>query len=480
MNDENLKKLLVKLVSLQSETETVEFKENNFNKEMIGKRISSLSNSANLKGVKFSYLVFGVSDSSHEIIGTNFFPHQEKIGNMIFEHWLIQRLDPKIDFQICQFDFNGRNIVIFQIPPATNQPVEFENVAYIRIAGDTTTLKQFPEKERKIWNNIHRTSFENGIAMEGVEGKVALSLLDYSKYFSFTKQELPSDTNKFLEKLAQHKLVRKIFDDSYDITNLGAVLFANNIQEFDTIKRKSVRVILYEGITREKRKREQEGKFGYAIGFEGFVDYINDRLPFNEEITKALRKEEKMYPEVAVREFLANALIHQDFSITGSGPMIEIFDDRIEITNPGEPLIHVDRFIDHPPRSRNEDLAAFMRQIGICEESGTGVDRALIAIELFQLPAPKFEAYDKFTRVTLYAHKGIKEMTDDDRTRACYQHAVLLYVNGKKRMTNESLRNRLGISEGNYPYASKIIRKTIEKGLIRMSEKPKEYIPIWA
>jgi predicted HTH transcriptional regulator len=480
MNEEDLKKLLNNLVSLLAETETVEFKENNFEKEEIGKRISSLSNSANLMDEKFAYLVFGVRDGSHEIVGTRFFPYQEKVGNMILEHWLVQRIDPKIDFRIHQFDYDGKNIVIFQIPPAINQPVEFENVAYIRIASNTTTLKQFPEKERKIWNNIHRTSFESGIAMEGVGGKKVLSLLDYSKYFSLTKQELPSDTEKFLEKLEQHKIVRKVFRDSYDITNLGAILLANNIQDFDSIKRKSVRVILYEGGTREKRNREQEGKFGYAIGFEGLIDYINDKLPFNEEITKALRKEEKMYPEVAIREFLANALIHQDFSITGSGPMIEIFDDRIEITNPGEPLIEVDRFIDHPPRSRNEDLAAFMRQIGICEESGTGIDRALIAVEIFQLPAPRFEAYDKFTRITLYAHKGLKEMTDDDRIRACYQHAVLLYVNGKKRMTNESLRNRLGISEGNYPYASKIIKQTIEKGLIRVSEKPKEYVPIWA
>ncbi len=233
------------------------------------------------------------------------------------------------------------------------------------------------------------------------------------------------------------------------------------MKEFDSIKRKSVRVILYEGTTREKRNREQEGKFGYAVGFEGLVDYINDRLPSNEEITKALRKEEKMYPEVAIREFLANALIHQDFTIAGAGPMVEIFDDRIEITNPGEPLIGVDRFIDHPPRSRNEDLAAFMRRIGICEESGTGIDRALSAVELFQLPAPRFEVYDQFTRVTLYAHKSMKEMSDEDRLRACYQHAVLLYVNGKKRMTNESLRKRLGIKEEHYSYASKIIKPYI-------------------
>ncbi|MFA6047313.1 MAG: ATP-binding protein [Parcubacteria group bacterium] len=202
-------------------------------------------------------------------------------------------------------------------------------------------------------------------------------------------------------------------------------------------------------------------------------------LPHNEEISKALRKEVKMYPEVAIREFVANALIHQDLSISGAGPMIEIFDNRIEITNTGEPLIETDRFIDHPPRSRNEDMASFMRQVGVCEEGGTGIDRALINIALYQLPAPSFEKFDNFTKITLYAHKDLKEMTLDDKVRACFQHCVLKHIE-KSRMTNATLRERLGIGEKNYPAASAIIKATIKKGFIKESEKPKEYVPIWA
>ena len=185
-----------------------------------------------------------------------------------------------------------------------------------------------------------------------------------------------------------------------------------------------------------------------------------------------------MYPEVAIREFVANALIHQDLSISGAGPMVEIFNNRIEISNTGEPLIETNRFIDHPPRSRNEDLASFMRQIGVCEEGGTGVDRALIEIALYQLPAPKFEKYENFTKVTLFGHKELKEMTLDDKVRACFQHCVLKYIE-KSRMTNATLRERLGIGEKNYPAASAIIKATIEKGLIKKSEKAKEYIPDW-
>ena len=479
MDQKYFEKLIKDLSTLPSETETVEFKENKFDIENIGKRISALSNSANLHDQKFGYLVFGVKDITHEIVGTKFSPSMEKIGNEELEFWLSKHLDPKIDFRIYEKLYNSRKIVLFVIPPAISHPVKFNNIAYIRIGSTTPKLTDYPDKESKIWNNINRKSFEKGIAREHLTVPEVLRLLDYAKYFSLTKQELPTETSQFVEKMAQHGLVKKVFDNSYDITNLGAILFAKDLKDFPTVKRKSVRVILYKGNTKVNRLKEQENSLGYAISFESLLDYVNDKLPYNEKISKSLRKEVKMYPEVAIREFVANALIHQDLSISGAGPMIEIFDNRIEITNTGEPLIDINRFIDHPPRSRNEDMASFMRQIGICEEGGTGIDRALINIALYQLPAPNFEKYENFTKVTLYAHKNLRDMTLNDKVRACFQHCVLKYVKNS-RMTNATLRERLGIGEKNYPAASVIIRATIEKKLIKESEKSKEYVPIWA
>ncbi len=89
------------------------------------------------------------------------------------------------------------------------------------------------------------------------------------------------------------------------------------------------------------------------------------------------------YPELAIRELVANALIHQDFFISGAGPMVEIFENRIEITNPGSPLVSTARFIDTPPRSRNETLASMMRRFGICEERGSGIDKVITQVELY-------------------------------------------------------------------------------------------------
>ena len=142
-------------------------------------------------------------------------------------------------------------------------------------------------------------------------------------------------------------MIKKNDAGSYGITNLGAILIAKKLDDFKGLKRKSVRVIVYENATRIKTIKEQMGVKGYASGFEGLIDFINGLIPRNEIIGKALRKDVPMYPTIAVRELVANALIHQDFC-PWIGPMIEIFTDRMEITNPGESLVKTDRFLDSP------------------------------------------------------------------------------------------------------------------------------------
>lgn len=152
-----------------------------------------------------------------------------------------------------------------------------------------------------------------------------------------------------------------------------------------------------------------------------------------------------MYPELAVRELVANALLHQDFLLSGSGPTVEIFDNRIEITNPGKPLIDPLRSVDSPPLSRNEKLGRVMRRAGICEERGSGWDKIGLEIEFHQLPALLVEVTQEHTRVTLYSHRNLRDMDRGDRVRAVYLHAGLRFVSAQK-MTNTSVRDRFGIS----------------------------------
>ncbi|MBA4313483.1 MAG: hypothetical protein C0417_12740 [Chlorobiaceae bacterium] len=229
-----------------------------------------------------------------------------------------------------------------------------------------------------------------------------------------------------------------------------------------------------------------EGKKGYAVGFEGLIQYITSLLPASEIIKNAIRKNVSIYPEIAIREIVANALIHQDLLIPGMGPTVEIFSDRMEITNPGKllPSIRIERLIDTAPESRNELLAAFMRRLAICEERGSGIDKALLAIEVYGMPPPEFIEGENYFRAILYSPRPFGKMSKAERVRACYFHCCLKHVSGD-RMTNATLRERFKIEEKNYPIVSKIINDTYQAKLIKpgdpdnKSKKYAFYCPFW-
>ncbi len=483
MENLELISLLRDLAAQPNETEWVEFKVNNSNPKEIGEYISALSNSACYLKKKNGYLVFGVEDKTHALIGTDFKPRSEKIGNQELENWLATQLNPKIDFSIFEFDFESKHFVIFKIPATQNTPVSFKGEPFIRLGSYKKALDEHPEKERAIWNRANSYIFERAIVAEKVSENDVLNLIDYPGYFEMVKFPLPDNRKGIIDRLVQDKI---IFPNQafFDVSNLGAILFARDIELFEKLERKAVRVIIYDGNNRVKTKREQKGKTGYATGFEGLIRFITDVLPSNEVIDKALRREVPLYPPLAIRELVANAIIHQDFSIGGASPMVEIFENRIEITNPGKPLIDPFRFLDHSPESRNEILARFMRRLNICEERGSGIDKVVYECEFNQLPAPEIIVGDNYTRIILYGHKTFRKMDKQDKVRACYLHACLKYVSGE-HMTNLSLRNRFGIPEHNYSIASRIISDTVSAGLIKdydpenKSKKYAKYQPFW-
>jgi predicted HTH transcriptional regulator len=126
-----------------------------------------------------------------------------------------------------------------------------------------------------------------------------------------------------------------------------------------------------------------------------------------------------------------------------------------------------------------------MRRVNICEERGSGIDKVVFQVEIFQLPAPDFLDLGRHTKAILFAHKKLADMAKEDRIRACYLHACLRYVSNDK-MTNASLRERFGIDDRNYPMASRIIADTVDAGFVRRSDpeskskKHAKYVPFWA
>lgn len=484
-NIEYLIGLVRELCKLPRETGWVEFKRDNVNPGEIGEYLSALANSAALNRKANAYMVWGIDNDTHEVVGTSFSPSQEKVGNEELENWLLHLLSPKIHFRFDEFSIDKKPIVLLEIGSAFRHPVQFRNVEYVRVGSYKKRLKDIPEKERELWRIFDQAPFERMIAAENLPADAVLQMLDYVAYFTLLNTPIPDRHEAILSALKADEMILPAHGSVWSITNLGAILFAKNLADFRSLRRKAVRVVVYKGDGRIETEREQEGNKGYAVGFEGLVGSINALLPSNEVIEAALRKTVPVYPELAIRELVANALIHQDFFVTGSGPMVEIFKSRMEITNPGAPLVDTKRFLDSPPCSRNEALASFMRRIGVCEERGSGVDKVVFQTEVFQLPAPIFEKVgEDSTRAILFSPKPLTRMDRADRVRACYLHACLKYVSFDF-LTNTSVRKRFGISESNKAMASRYIRETVEENLIRpfdedSAPKMRKYVPFWA
>ena len=472
------------LRALPAETAWFEFKGSNGDPDMIGKRCAALSNAARIEGQDLAYMVWGVEDGSHAVTGTDFNPDTKKAGNQVLPLWLANSLQPSIAFSFRTVDHPQGRLVLLEIPAATGAPVAFNGVPYIRIGSATPKLTDYPERYQQLIERLQPYRWEQGIARQFVSGDDVLTLLDYSQYFQLTKQPLPDNRAGIFDKLEADRLIVGDVGGRWNITNLGAILFAQRLADFEaSLARKAVRFVAYGGRNRAATVTHRlDGQKGYAVGFQGLVAHLNGLLPKNEHIGAALREARPLFPELAIRELAANALIHQNMTVSGAGPQIELFEDRLEISNPGEPLVAPDRMIDLPPRSRNEALASLMRRMGMCEEQGSGLDKVVQACEVFQLPAPLFRADGNATQAVLYGPRSFADMTPDERVRACYFHAVLKFLSGDK-MKNASLCTRLGIAPKNAAQATAVINKTLAAGLIRVAdpEHPRAgYVPHWA
>ena len=465
------------------ESECVEFKVNMSNPPDIGKYISAIANVAAMTGEKRGYLIWGIRNSDHAVIGTRFDPAQQ-VQNQPLVMWLAQRIQPDSAFAFRTVEHPQGHLVLLEIPAAATNPITFDRIAYIRINSSTPPLLDHPDRERVLWRILQGTRWEEGFAVQSVVADKTLALIDYARYFELMKLPFPDNRTGILERLSQDGIIVADAGDRWNVTNLGAILFAKSLDAFGPpLSHKAVRFAVYDGKGRyDQVTHRREEQRGYAVGFNDLVTYINEILPARENIGQVFRTEMPSFPRLAVRELVANALIHQNMTITGAGPTIEVFHDRIEITNSGKPLISSDRFIDAPPQSYNKAISTFMRRMKICEELGTGIDKAVKEIERSQSPPPDFREEGEATRVLLYAPRKFADLTREERIRACYQHTVLRYVSGN-RMKNNTLRERFGLAAQQTVKVSQVIRAALDAELIRLANPahPRAgYVPIWA
>lgn len=481
---ENLSNLVLELCKLPAETTWVEFKHNNWSPQMIGEDISALANSAVLADRNYAYMIWGVEDETHNIVGTDVRLPLEKKGNQELENWLRFLLSKNADFEFHSVDIDGKHVEVIRICRSEGMPVVFEKNGFIRIGSYTKKINEFPLKQAQLWEKLRHKQFEDTVALSDVQLADIIQLLDCDVYFEAQNKPIPTNKEGYIHFLVEDDIILRQDNGLYSITNLGAILFAKKLTDFSRISRKAVRIVQYEGNNRLTILKEETINKGYASSFESIVKYVNTLLPTKEDINSALRKTISVFPLPAVREAIANALIHQDFYITGSGPIIELFSNRIEITNPGVPLVDIMRIIDNPPKSRNEKLAALMRRLNICEELGRGWDRMVISCELQKLPAPRIHIYQESTKITIFSYLNFLNIPIEDKIWSSYLHACIMFTEGGV-LTNTSLRERFALPTTSSSSISRLIKQLLEEQYIKpidpnTAPRHMKYIPVWA
>ncbi|MEI6206230.1 MAG: ATP-binding protein [Desulfuromonadales bacterium] len=458
-----------------AETEHLEFKEakQQFDTTKLMRYCVALANE------RGGYLVLGVSDKlPRQVVGSQAFSATTELNEI--KARIVEKLHIRVDTVELMHPL-GR-VLVFEIPSRpVGHPMDFDGAYLMRAGEDLVAMT--PDQLRRIFAEGQPDWFSQP-AKKGASPDEVVALLDTQAYFELSNLPYPTTRDGVLARLSGEELIAHS-SSGWTINNLAAILLAKRLDAFSpALARKAPRVVIYEGTDKTVTREDKPGIRGYAVGFESLVDFVHSAAPLNRSVEQVVREEIKMFPKQALRELIANALVHQDFLASGASVMIEMYVDRVEISNPGIPPISVDRFIDEF-RSLNERLADLMRRLGICEEKGSGIDKVVKAAEVYQLPAPDFRVGELRTTSILFAHQDFSAMSKSDRIRACYQHCCLMYVSNQ-RMSNQSLRERFGVPESKAATVSLVIGAAKDAGLVKADESETNstryarYLPFWA
>ena len=294
--------------SVTSEHQRLEFKEakTQFDNRKLYEYCVALANEGG------GHLLLGVADKPpRPVVGTAAFNDPVAMEAKLFE-----AVGFRVDIEAVAHS-DGR-VLVFHIPSRPRGTAYHLDGKYLMRAGDAL-VPMSEDQLRRIFAEGGPDWVEEH-TQQDLDGQQVVELLDTQAFFELLKLPYPTDRAGVLDRLVTERLIDAT-GGSFAIRRIGALLLAKRLTDFDDLARKAPRVVVYNGTSKLDTKLDQTGTKGFAVGFQGLMRFIVGQLPQNEVIEDALRKEVKLVPEVAIREVVANALIHQDFSITGAGPL---------------------------------------------------------------------------------------------------------------------------------------------------------------
>lgn len=389
------------------ETEWMEFKTNigesrcSVTYEGVGNYISGLSNSACLKYKSHGYLVLGVEDGTWNVVGTNLRMPTAKYGNQDYELWLRKNCSPITPFEIEEFEYEDKHIVIFEIQAAAGEPVNFKGAAYVRVGSNLTKLKDFPDYVRQIYNSLKDWSAEivKDATFDDLDpDAIKEARKMYAKKHEDLMVEMKSwDDVKFLNKA---KITKQ-----GQITNTAILLLGRTESEhFISPAVARIRWIYKDSNDEEKDFSIETCPFVIAANTV-YRKIRNWKYRYmNPELLSLVPDELDTYDPFIIREALNNAIAHQDYGRYGMINVIEE-EDRLIFTNLGTfiPNSIKNVLINDAPEEhyRNRFLATAMVELGMVDTIGSGIRRMFNKQRERLFPMPDYEFSDDRVKVTI-------------------------------------------------------------------------------
>lgn len=412
--------LVDRLRAMTTETEWLEFKHNRCTPAQLGEYLSALANSACLMGEPFGYLIFGIDDQSHDVVGTNFDPYRTKgKGNQDLLQWLAAGLHPSTEFDQSVVHHPAGRVVVFRVNPAEDQPVSFYGKAFVRIGASKTSLDGHPAKARAIWaNGLDWTEEPCERASLGDLDPVAIRMV--RKRFLSEHAERTDEVGQWDDRtlLNKAKLLQQGTVTNAAVILLGRPEASNLVSPMEAQIAWALRDHLNESLD-------------HAHIYPPFVFAVDRLLKRIRNLTvrvlprgTMVQKRVPQYDPWVIREALHNCIAHQDYLLRGQIVVVEQ-PHQVSLTNAGEfrPRTIETVIRENAPRRRyrNRFLVNAMAELGLVDREGGGIKRMFDRQRKRGFPMPD---YDLSTRDAVTVHISGK-ITDEDYSDFLVTHPEL-------------------------------------------------------
>jgi predicted HTH transcriptional regulator len=369
----------------QQEGKTLEFKENAKNLAGIIHTVVAFANTAGGK------ILIGVKDRTKEVVGIKD-PVEEE---MRLSNAIADSIEPLFTPDIHVFSWRTKEFLLIHVPhcngPYYVKDKGIKTGTYVRL-GSTNRMA-----DAAILAELQRLS-ENECFDEMACARCTKQDLD----LELIKNCFANVNKKFGESTAfsLHLFLKK---QSKLVPSNGAILlFGKNRTK--VFPNSVIRCIRFAGVTKDKALDQQDVDDYLPLALDKILSFVQRNTMLRAEIGPSSRKNISEYPPIVVKEAVTNALIHADYSAKGSHIQIAIYDDRIEIINPGAlPFgLNLQDALEGISQLRNRVIGRCFRELDLIEMWGSGLKRMITHCKQAGMVLPKFEELGHFFRVTLF------------------------------------------------------------------------------